>query len=256
MMDTSFMDFSYFAIMFMVALVAGFINVVSGGGGFLSIGALLISGLPPANALATNKIQALGSSLTSGIYFLRHGHINVQQHQYVFLAAFIGSALGTTLIQFIEPEMLKKLLPALIIAVALYFIFAPNLSEPKNKPHTSLLLFSLICGGCVGFYDGFLGAGAGSFYTLAYILLRGYSIDKAQIHSNFINLASNFASIVFFIFGGKMIWSLGLVMFLGQSLGARLGTTVVLTRGKKVIRPMIVIISICISGKMLLDMYQ
>ncbi len=256
MMDTSFMDFSYFAIMFMVALVAGFINVVSGGGGFLSIGALLISGLPPANALATNKIQALGSSLTSGIYFLRHGHINVQQHKYVFMAAFIGSALGTTLIQFIEPEMLKKLLPVLIIAVALYFIFAPNLSEPKNKPHTSLLLFSVICGGCVGFYDGFLGAGAGSFYTLAYILLRGYSIDKAQIHSNFINLASNFASIVFFIFGGKMIWSLGLVMFLGQSLGARLGTTVVLTRGKKVIRPMIVIISICISGKMLLDMYQ
>ena len=74
-MDTSFMDFSYFVIMFMVALVAGFINVVSGGGGFLSIGALLISGLPPANALATNKIQALGSSLTSGIYFLRRGTV-------------------------------------------------------------------------------------------------------------------------------------------------------------------------------------
>ena len=107
-MDTSFMDFSYFVIMFMVALVAGFINVVSGGGGFLSIGALLISGLPPANALATNKIQALGSSLTSGIYFLRRGHINVQEHKYVFLSAFIGSAMGTTLIQFIEPELLKK----------------------------------------------------------------------------------------------------------------------------------------------------
>ena len=121
-MDTSFMDFSYFVIMFMVALVAGFINVVSGGGGFLSIGALLISGLPPANALATNKIQALGSSLTSGIYFLRRGHINVQEHKYVFLSAFIGSALGTTLIQFIEPELLKKLLPILIIAVAIFSI--------------------------------------------------------------------------------------------------------------------------------------
>ena len=234
--------------MFMVALVAGFINVVSGGGGFLSIGALLISGLPPANALATNKIQALGSSLTSGIYFLRRGHINVQEHKYVFLSAFIGSALGTTLIQFIEPELLN-------IAVAIYFIFAPNLSEPKRKRQVSLFLFSLIGGGCIGFYDGFLGAGAGSFYTLSYILLWGYSIDKAQIHSNFINLASNIASILFFIFGGKMIWSLGLVMFAGQSLGARLGATVVLTRGKKVIRPMIVIVSICISIKMLLDMY-
>ncbi|EIP3949551.1 TSUP family transporter [Salmonella enterica] len=255
-MDTPFMDFSYFAIMFMVALIAGFINVVSGGGGFLSIGALLISGLPPANALATNKIQALGSSLTSGIYFLRRGHINVQQHKYVFLSAFIGAALGTTLVQFIDPELLKKMLPVLIIAVAIYFIFAPNLTEPKKTRPTSLFIFSLTCGAGVGFYDGFLGAGAGSFYTLAYILLWGYSIDKAQIHSNFINLASNIASILFFIFGGKMIWSLGLVMFLGQSLGARLGATVVLTRGKKVIRPMIVIVSICISAKMLLDMYQ
>lgn len=92
-------------------------------------------------------------------------------------------------------------------------------------------------------------------YTLCYITLWGYSIDKAQIHSNFINLASNIASILFFIFGGKMIWSLGLVMFVGQSLGARLGASVVLTRGKKVIRPMIVIVSICISVKMLVDMY-
>ena len=142
-----------------------------------------------------------------------------------------------------------------IIAVAIYFISAPNLSEPKRKQQVSLFLFSLICGGGIGFYDGFLGAGAGSFYTLCYILLWGYSIDKAQIHSNFINLASNIASILFFIFGGKMIWSLGLVMFAGQSLGARLGATVVLTRGKKVIRPMIVIVSICISVKMLLDMY-
>lgn len=166
-MDTSFMDFSYFVIMFMVALVAGFINVVSGGGGFLSIGALLISGLPPANALATNKIQALGSSLTSGIYFLRRGHINVQEHKYVFLSAFIGSALGTTLIQFIEPELLKKLLPILIIAVAIYFIFAPNLSEPKRKRQVSLFLFSLIGGGCIGFYDGFLGAGLAPFIRSA-----------------------------------------------------------------------------------------
>nr|WP_254894038.1 TSUP family transporter [Salmonella enterica] len=106
-----------------------------------------------------------------------------------------------------------------------------------------------------GVLYGFLGAGAGSFYTLCYILLWGYSIDIAQIHSNFINFASNVSSILFFIFGGKMIWSLGLVMFVGQLLGARLGATVVLARGKKIIRPMIVMVSICISVKMLLDMY-
>lgn len=173
----------------------------------------------------------------------------------MFLSAFIGSAMGTTLIQFIEPELLKKLLPILIIAVAIYFIFAPNLQRTEKKAAGIPVSLLVDRRGCIGFYDGFLGAGAGSFYTLSYILLWGYSIDKAQIHSNFINLASNIASILFFIFGGKMIWSLGLVMFAGQSLGARLGATVVLTRGKKVIRPMIVIVSICISVKMLLDMY-
>ena len=178
-MDTSFMDFSYFVIMFMVALVAGFINVVSGGGGFLSIGSLLISGLPPANALATNKIQALGSSLTSGIYFLRRGHINVQEHKYVFLSAFIGSAMGTTLIQFIEPDVLKKLLPILIIAVAIYFIFAPNLSEPKRKPQVSLFFFSLICGGCIGFYDG----GSGIVSSGSYVTQKG---DDLAIDRNFL----------------------------------------------------------------------
>lgn len=166
-MDASFMDFSYFVIMFMVALVAGFINVVSGGGGFLSIGALLISGLPPANALATNKIQALGSSLTSGIYFLRRGHINVQEHKYVFLSAFIGSAMGTTLIQFIEPELLKKLLPILIIAVAIYFIFAPNLSEPKRKQQVSLFLFSLIGGDALAFMTAFSVPGLAPFIPSA-----------------------------------------------------------------------------------------
>lgn len=254
-MDTSFLSLSLYIVMFVVAIISGFINVVSGGGGFLSIGALLLTGLPPSYALATNKIQALGSSLTSGIYFLRKGYIDVKTHKFVFIGAFIGSAFGTTLIQFIDPVLLKKLLPWLIILVALYFIFSPNVTEPKTDRRISLFWFSFIGGGCVGFYDGFLGAGAGSFYTLSYILLWGYSIDKAQIHSNFINLASNIASIIFFMFGGKMIWSLGLVMFIGQALGARIGANVVITRGKKVIRPMIIIISIIISSKLLYDLY-
>lgn len=185
-MDTSFMDFSYFVIMFMVALVAGFINVVSGGGGFLSIGALLISGLPPANALATNKIQALGSSLTSGIYFLRRGHINVQEHKYVFLSAFIGSALGTTLIQFIEPDVLKKLLPILIIAVAIYFISAPNLSEPKRKQQISLFLFSLICGEVLGFMMVFSVPGPAPFIRSA----TSCCGDTASIRRKFTRILS------------------------------------------------------------------
>ena len=254
-MDISFLSLNLYIIMFFVAIVSGFINVVSGGGGFLSIGALLLTGLPPSYALATNKIQALGSSLTSVIYFLRKGHIDVAEHKFVFLAAFVGAALGTTLIQFIDPVLLKKLLPVLFIIVACYFILSPNVTEPKTERRISVFWFSVIGGGCVGFYDGFLGPGAGSFYTLSYILLWGFSIDKAQIHSNFINLASNIASILFFMFGGKMIWSLGLVMFVGQAIGARLGANLVITKGKKIIRPMIIFISIVISGKLIFDLY-
>ena len=110
----------------------------------------------------------------------------MQEHKYVFLSAFIGSAMGTTLIQFIEPDVLKKLLPILIIAVAIYFISAPNLSEPKRKQQVSLFLFSLICGGGIGFMMVFSVPGPAPFIPLLYPAV-GYSIDKAQIHSNFIN---------------------------------------------------------------------
>lgn len=249
------MSITFLIAMFFVAVAAGFINVVSGGGGFLSITALLISGLPPANALATNKMQALGSSLTSGIYFLRQGRIDLKNNKWVFIATFFGAASGTIFVQFIDPTFLKKLLPGLIISVTLYFIFAPDITKSKEKQRVSFFLFSFICGGGVGFYDGFLGAGAGTFYTISYMLLLGYRIDKAQIHSNFLNLASNTSSVIFFIAGGKMMWSLGLLMFAGQAIGARLGAGVVLSSGLKVIKPMIILVSAGISTKMLFDMY-
>ncbi|SCM54671.1 TSUP family transporter [Hafnia alvei] len=245
-MYVMFHDYSLYIVMFFIAMISGAINVVSGGGGFLSISALLLLGLPPSNALATNKVQSFGSCVTSGLCFLRKGGIDLETGKFIFFSVFVGAAVGTVLIQFIDVGFLRKLIPIIMIAIAIYFILTPTVNNKNVNRRVSLCLFCFIIS-LVGFYDGFLGAGAGTFYTIAYISLWGVHIDKAQMNANFLNLSSNIASVLFFIFGGKIIWPLGIVMLIGQIFGGYFGAKLVITKGKKIIKPMIIFVSIIIS---------
>ena len=115
------------------------------------------------------------------------------------------------------------------------------------------LPFALIAGGCVGFYDGFFGPAAGSFYALAFVTLCGFNLAKATAHAKLLNATSNIGGLLLFILGGKVIWATGFVMLVGQFLGARMGSRLVLSKGQKLIRPMIVIVSAVMSAKLLFD---
>lgn len=110
-----------------------------------------------------------------------------------------------------------------------------------------------MAGGCIGFYDGFFGPGAGSFYALAFVTLSGFSLPKATAHAKVLNFTSNFGGLLFFILGGQVVWGVGLVMLVGQVLGARLGARMVLNKGQTLIRPMLVIVSACMSVKLIYD---
>ncbi|EIC1055035.1 TSUP family transporter, partial [Salmonella enterica subsp. enterica serovar Infantis] len=107
--------------------------------------------------------------------------------------------------------------------------------------------------GCVGFYDGFFGPAAGSFYALAFITLCGYNLAKSTAHAKVLNATSNVGGLLLFIIGGKVIWATGFVMLVGQFLGARMGSRLVLSKGQKLIRPMIVIVSAVMSARLLYD---
>ncbi|RLM15496.1 hypothetical protein BIY27_05795 [Gibbsiella quercinecans] len=240
-------------ILFAVALLAGFIDSIAGGGGLLTVPALLAVGVPPAQALATNKLQSVGGSLSASLYFIRRRAVDLHDQKLTIALTLLGSVIGALLVQYMRADLLRQMLPLLIIGIGLYFLFTPRLGESDRQRRLSAVPFGLVAGGCVGFYDGFFGPGAGSFYALAYVTLCGFNLAKSTAHAKVLNFTSNFGGLMLFIIGGKVVWSMGLVMLVGQVLGARLGAHMVLTRGQKLIRPMIVMVSLLMSLKLFYD---
>ncbi|MGG5413575.1 MAG: sulfite exporter TauE/SafE family protein [Edwardsiella tarda] len=252
-METLLLSPELIGILFCVALFAGFIDAIAGGGGLLTVPALLAAGLPPAQALATNKLQSVGGSFSASLYFVRRRVVNLAQQKWVILLTFLASAIGTVLVQCLQADILRQLLPYLVICVGIYFLLTPSLGASEGIPRIGIALFAVVGGACVGFYDGFFGPGAGSFYALAYVMLLGLTLPKATAHAKVLNFTSNAASLLFFILGGNVVWVVGLLMLVGQVIGARLGARMVLTKGQKLIRPMIVTMSLIMSAKLLFD---
>ncbi|ASJ96351.1 MULTISPECIES: TSUP family transporter [Shewanella] len=249
------LSYEILALLFAVAALAGFIDAIAGGGGLITIPALMWAGLPPTAALATNKLQACGGSFFASFYFVRKGMVNLGQMKLAIACAFVGSALGTIAVQLIDTSVLKLLLPFLILAIGSYFLFSKKISEEDKQQVLTPTVFGFTAALGVGFYDGFFGPGTGSFFALAFVSLAGYGLAKATAHAKVLNFSTNIASLIFFALGGKVLWLLGGIMLLGQAIGATLGSRMVLTKGSKIIRPLVVTMSIAMSAKLLMEQY-
>ncbi|MDP8170052.1 TSUP family transporter [Pasteurella skyensis] len=249
------MDFNFdiLALLFIVAMVAGFIDAIAGGGGLITVPALLAVGIPPTLALGTNKLQGSGGSFAASLYFIRQKTVNLKEIKWLIILTFLGSSIGTILIQLMDAASLKMIIPFLIFIVGLYFLFSPNLGKKDAIQRISLTLFGVTAAMGIGFYDGFLGPGAGSFFTLAFVSLLGFNLPKSVAHAKVLNFTSNSAALLFFILGGAVLWKVGLFMMIGQFIGGNLGARMVVTKGQKLIRPMIVIMSFTMVIKMLYD---
>lgn len=234
-----------------VAGIAGFIDAIAGGGGLLVLPALLWAGLTPEQALATNKLQAVFGSGSATIRFLHKGTINLRSMRHAIVFTFLGAATGTICIQQIHSDALEKLIPILLISFALYFLFSPRVGDVDATPRMRLGIFSFSISFLIGFYDGFFGPGTGSFFAMAFVMLLGFNLIKATAHAKLLNFTSNFASLLFFILGGHVVWVVGLVMAAGQLIGGYLGAHMVLRHGTALIRPVLVIISLTITIKLL-----
>ncbi|NMH64406.1 TSUP family transporter [Shewanella salipaludis] len=243
-------------ILFAVALVAGFIDAIAGGGGLLTIPALMWAGLTPTAALGTNKLQACGGSFFASLYFVRKGLVDLKQIKLALSCAFLGAALGTVLVQRIDVKVLEFLLPFLILAIGCYFLFSKKISEEDRHRVLTPGVFAFTAALGVGFYDGFFGPGTGSFFALAFVSLAGFGLAKATAHAKLLNFSTNVASLVFFALGGKVVWLLGLLMLAGQAIGATLGSRLVITKGTKIIKPLVVIMSLSMSVKLLSSQYD
>ena len=243
-------------ILFVVALLAGFVDSIAGGGGLITVPALLAIGLSPAQALATNKLQSSSGALTASLYFVRRGVVKLKDMRLAIAMTFAGSALGTILVQTIDASVLAKIIPFLLMGIAAYFIFSRSTGDDEKRvAKITMPVFSCTAAMAIGFYDGFFGPGTGSFFAIAFVSLLGFSLTRATAHTKVLNCTSNIASLLFFILGGQVVWAVGGIMIFGQFIGARLGSRMVMTRGQQIIRPMIVIISLVMTGKLMWEQY-
>lgn len=239
--------------LFVVALIAGWVDAIGGGGGLLSIPALLWAGFTPLEALATNKLQASFGSSTATLNYTRHGLVNVKGQKLTIALTFLGAVCGTLLVQQIDAGVLEKAIPVLLMAFALYFLFSPKISDVDQQQSVSPLTFALGVGFTVGFYDGFFGPGAGTFFTMGYVALLGYGLPKATGNTKLLNFTSNITSLLFFALSGHIVWLAGLVMGVGQVIGSYLGSHMAVKHGTRLIRPVLVTVSLLVSLKLLLD---
>jgi uncharacterized protein len=238
------------ALLTLAAVLSGFIDAVAGGGGLITVPALLSVGLPPLNTLATNKLQSLfGTSFAFSRYH-RAGLVNVKSARATVGLVFIGAVIGCLAVQAIDPSLLSLIVPGLLLLVTGYIIFSPRMTDADAQQRLSQRGYGPI-GGLIGAYDGFFGPGTGMFFTTSLVGLRGLGLTRATALTKLFNLTSNVASVLVFALGGHIYWLLGLCMAAGAMTGAWIGSHFAMRFGAKLIRPMLVVISLALSGRLL-----
>ncbi|MGH8072488.1 MAG: TSUP family transporter [Lysobacter sp.] len=240
------------ALLMGVAFVAGVIDAIAGGGGLLTIPALMAAGMSPVHAIATNKLQSSFGTASAVVAFARKGRIDFRRFLKPAIGAFLGSAVGAWVLQRVDPTFLAGLIPVLLILMVIYFTVAPKASEEDR--HSRLGIGALVgIVTTIGFYDGFFGPGAGSFLTTALVALFGLGLVSATAHAKLLNLASNIAALITLMIGGQVMWMIGLLMAVASIAGGQVGAHLTLRIGGRMIRPLLVIMALALTVKLLAD---
>lgn len=240
-------------LLFLVAILAGFIDSIAGGGGLITIPALLLAGIPPLESLATNKVQGPFGAASATIAYARRGHVNLREQVPMALIAFVGGGVGALIASHVPGRFLGAAIPFLLVGIALFFALKPNLSDEDRTRRLTTGLFAAFAVPAVALYDGIFGPGAGSFYMLSFVLLAGFGLLKATAHTKLLNLGSNLGSLCVFAVNGAIFWKLGLMMGVGQLIGAQIGSRLAMRGGAKIIKPLLVISCIAMATKLLSD---
>ena len=252
-MDIANFSIEILTFLFFVGVVAGFLDTLVGGGGLLAVPALLLSGIPPIYVLGTNKFQgSMGTGIATFLLF-RKKKLDWNSVKNLMFASFIGSIVGGVIIQFVDTQFLSFVIPIVLVFIAIYFIISP---KPKStvgnsKPNKKFELFAVPV---VGFYDGMFGPGAGSFFAMTGVMLKKLEIIQATILAKPLNFASNIAGFIVFFSFGHIAFLIGLLMMMGQMIGAFFGTHYLLKANPLIIRFLIVIISISMLIKYMLSL--
>ena len=228
------------------AFAAGFIDAIVGGGGLIQTpaGLILLPHLPVATVIGTLKIPAFSGTALASLQYMQKVKIKWRLISLMAVIAFCAAYAGSTLLSKVDNDFMKPLLLVILIGVAVYTYTKKNFGTHEEKDHsfTEKIWFSILIALVIGFYDGFIGPGAGSFLVLAFISLMGFDFLKASAHAKLVNLATNLGSIIFFVSSGKIIFAIAIPMAISNAVGATMGARLAIVKGNKFIRVFFLII--------------
>lgn len=245
-----------YALLFVAGFGGGFIDAVAGGGGLITVPALLATGMPPQIALGTNKLQACFGTLIAVWHYAKAGLMKTPWLWLAIVLSFATSMAGAHAVSILSKDLLKQLIPWLLATVAVYTALNRRFGIQTGKQRLSPLLFAALFGIALGFYDGFFGPGTGSFWTLGVVALLGLDLRGATGYTKAANLASNFGALAIFLTNGSVHFGAAGAMIGGQLLGARLGSALVIKKGAGFIRPVFLTVVFAMTLKLLWDAWQ
>ena len=233
--------------------LAAAVDAIAGGGGLISLPALLIVGVPPHLALGTNKFAASMASLNSSITFARSGKVHISLVKWQIPFTLIGAFLGAWSVLRVSSAFLSKAVLVLILFVGIYTMFHKSLGMTNNFKGLNSRNISLGClfALALGFYDGFFGPGTGSFLIFSFIALFGFDFVVASANSKVLNFGSNFAALLIFAWNGKILLYYGIPMAIFMVLGSLVGTKLAIQRGAKLVKPIFITMSFLVAAKLI-----
>ncbi len=230
-------------LLFLLALFAGAMDTLVGGGGLITVPGLMLTGLPPVAVLGTNKLQGCSGTATASLMLFRRRHLHWKELRIPMLMAALGATIGALLVRQINSQQLQIIIPVVLSFISIYFLLSPMLTK-RHRRLMSKKSYNCMVLPLIGLYDGMLGPGTGSFYSMAASAFRQYQVVDAVKRAKALNFATNAASLTVFIGLGEVIWHVGLVMVAGQIIGAWIGTHTLFKINPALLRPGIVIVSV------------
>lgn len=250
------MPWEILALLLFAGLTAGFIDAIAGGGGLITVPALLWAGLDPQTALGTNKMQSVFGTTVAVHRYATAGLIDWREVRLTLVVTFLAAVIGTWIVTLVSNKLLALTVPWLLLGLAVHLLASPHIGRKESRERLGPVAFAIFAGALLGFYDGFFGPGTGVFWTLGCLTLRGMELTRAIAYSKAANLTSNAASLLVFLLAGLVQFDVAVVMIAGQVLGGRLGAGMAIRHGVPLIRVVFIGVVLALTGKLLWDQFS
>ena len=230
------------------AFLAGFVDAIVGGGGLIQtpVAMILLPNLAVASVIGSLKIPSFSGTALAARQYLKKVEMNWKLLSIMAAVAFAAAFLGSQLLTKVHNDFMKPLLLVVLTLIAIYTFAKKDFGNHQDKEHTPKrqLLLAVVISACIGFYDGFIGPGTGSFFVLAFVTVLGFDFLHASANAKMVNLATNFGSICLFIIKGKIIWAIAIPMAVCNAFGGWVGAKLAIKKGNGFIRIFFLIVVI------------